>query len=135
MKVWRDTMYKIQFDAVGNRFTTYVQDQKIDQWTDDRIKTGGVGFFSDAGESARLYWVRVTRNQDWLGHVCAYLSGAGTNTAELWRGEIPSGPEQPNQPGLPSHADVTLAETEDFSEMVPPGARILKYGRTEICRS
>ena len=54
MKVWRDTMYKIQFDAVGNHFTTYVQDQKIDQWTDDRIKTGGVGLYSERGEVANI---------------------------------------------------------------------------------
>ena len=54
MKVWRDTLYKIRFDAVGNRFTTYIQDQKVDAWTDDRINTGGVGLYSERGEVAML---------------------------------------------------------------------------------
>jgi hypothetical protein len=54
MKVRRDTMYKIRFDAVGDRFTTYVQDEKVDEWTDDQVKTGGVGLYSERGEVATL---------------------------------------------------------------------------------
>jgi hypothetical protein len=54
MKVRRDTMYKIRFDAVGSHFTTYVQDEKVDEWTDDQVKTGGVGLYSDRGEVATL---------------------------------------------------------------------------------
>lgn len=54
MKVRLDTMYKIRFDALGNHFTTYVQDQKVDDWTDDHVKTGGVGFYRERGEDATL---------------------------------------------------------------------------------
>jgi len=54
MKVRRDTMYKIQFDAVGDHFTTYVQDEKVDEWTNDQVKTGGVGLYSERGEVATL---------------------------------------------------------------------------------
>jgi hypothetical protein len=54
MAVRIDTMYKIQFDAVGDHFTTWVQDQKVDDWTDARLKTGGVGLYSDRGESRSL---------------------------------------------------------------------------------
>lgn len=54
MKVRLDTMYKIRFDALGNHFITYVQDQKIDDWTDDHIRTGGVGFYRERGEDATL---------------------------------------------------------------------------------
>jgi hypothetical protein len=54
MKVRRDTMYKIRLDAVGNHFSTYVQDEKLDDWTDDRVKTGGVGLYSERGETATL---------------------------------------------------------------------------------
>jgi hypothetical protein len=54
MKVRLDTMYKIRFDALGNHFTTYVQDEKVDDWTDDHIKTGGVGFYRERGEDATL---------------------------------------------------------------------------------
>jgi hypothetical protein len=54
MAVRIDTMYKIRFDAVGDHFTTWVQDQKVDDWTDARLKTGGVGMYSDRGESRTL---------------------------------------------------------------------------------
>ncbi len=49
-----DTTYKVRMDAVGNRFTTWVQDQKVDQWTDSRIDAGGVGLYYDSGDSAKL---------------------------------------------------------------------------------
>jgi hypothetical protein len=49
-----DTLYKIRFDAIGNHFTTWVQDQKVDDWTDERLKTGGVGLYSDRGERISL---------------------------------------------------------------------------------
>jgi hypothetical protein len=49
-----DAVYKIRFQAVGNRFTTWVQDQKVDDWTDDRIKAGGAGLYSEDGERAAL---------------------------------------------------------------------------------
>ena len=31
-----------------------MQDQKVDEWTDDRLKTGGVGLYSDRGERMPL---------------------------------------------------------------------------------
>jgi hypothetical protein len=49
-----DTTYKVRMDAVGNRFTTWVQDQKVDQWTDSQIDAGGVGLYYDSGDSAKL---------------------------------------------------------------------------------
>jgi hypothetical protein len=49
-----DTLYKIRFDAVGDRFTTYVQDQKVDEYTDSRIKVGGVGLYNERGERMSL---------------------------------------------------------------------------------
>jgi hypothetical protein len=44
-----DTIFKIKFDAIGNKFVTWVQDQKVDEWTDDRFKVGGVGLFNEHG--------------------------------------------------------------------------------------
>jgi hypothetical protein len=49
-----DTNYKIRFDAIGNHFTTWVQGQKIDEWTDSRFGSGGVGFFSERDEKAAM---------------------------------------------------------------------------------
>jgi hypothetical protein len=132
--------YHVEVDVKGNRVVTSIEGQEVDSWTDDALKVGGVGFFSETGESARLYWIRVTKNQDWLGRVCAYLSGgpdSGTDTAALWPGEMPAAPAPVPPPALPPAADVTLAaaETEEFSHLGPLRARILKYGRTELCRS
>ncbi len=49
-----DTMYKVRFEAIGDRFTTWVLDQKVDEWTDGRIGAGGVGLYAEAGESLSL---------------------------------------------------------------------------------
>ena len=131
--------YHIAVDVKGNKVITSIEGQEVDSWTDDAIKVGGIGFFSEVGESARLYWMRVSKNQDWLGRVCAYLSsGSRNDTADLWREETPHAPSQPSQPALPPTTDVTLAaaeETEEFSHISPQRARISKYGRTELCRS
>ena len=53
--------YRIRFEATGNRFATWVQDQKVDEWTDDRLKSGGAGLYSEGIERADLHGVfRVT---------------------------------------------------------------------------
>jgi hypothetical protein len=54
LKVRRDAIFRIRFDAVGSHFTTSVQGQQVDEWTDDHIKTGGVGMYSERGEKATL---------------------------------------------------------------------------------
>ena len=74
---------QVLVDVAGNRFTASVDGQQVDSWTDNAPSTGGVGFFAEAGEKARLYWMRVSKNQDFIGRVCAYFSGS-TTTAELW---------------------------------------------------
>ena len=61
-------------DVRGNRFVTSIDGEEVDSFIDNTLVAGGVGFFSEAGERARLYWMRVTRNDDWLGHVCAMLA-------------------------------------------------------------
>jgi len=138
--------YHIAVDVKGNKVITSIEGQEVDSWTDDALKMGGVGFFSEVGESARLYWMRVSKNQDWLGKVCAYLaSGPGSNSADVWPGDFPQIPGQTPPHSLPPAADVTLAaaDMEDFSQdfskhfshKAQPRARILKNGRTELCRS
>ena len=41
-------------DIVGDKFTTWIQDQKVDQWTDSQLAVGGVGLYYDSGDSAKL---------------------------------------------------------------------------------
>jgi hypothetical protein len=54
IKAHLDTTYKVRMDAVGNRFSTWIQDQKVDEWTDGQIDAGGVGLYYDNGDSAKL---------------------------------------------------------------------------------
>lgn len=54
MKVHIDTTYKVRFEAFGSHFTTWIQGQKIAEWTDSRFGSGGVGFFSERDEKAAM---------------------------------------------------------------------------------
>jgi len=47
--------YKIRFEAVGDRFTTWVQGQQVDQWMDGRLKTGGAGLYREGAEQFTLH--------------------------------------------------------------------------------
>jgi hypothetical protein len=50
MHVRLDTTYKVRVDAVGEQFTTWILDQKLDQWVDNRLAKGGVGWYSESGQ-------------------------------------------------------------------------------------
>ena len=75
MMIHANTPYRVTLDVKGNRYRTFIEDQEADNWTDDRLKTGGVGFFSEAGERARVYWVKLESHGDLLGRICGLLSG------------------------------------------------------------
>jgi hypothetical protein len=57
MSVRAGTVYKIRFEALGSRFSTWIQDQKVADWNDKRIGSGGVGIFSAPGESAAVHGI------------------------------------------------------------------------------
>lgn len=78
------TPYHVEVDVQGDRVTTSIEGEQVDSFVDGTLARGGVGFFADAGEQARLYWIKVSRNEDWLGRVCAFLSGGNSNTAQVW---------------------------------------------------
>ena len=48
-------LYKIRFEAAGNRFTTWVQGQQAEQWTDPRLSSGGAGLYSEGVEQSALH--------------------------------------------------------------------------------
>jgi tetratricopeptide (TPR) repeat protein len=86
MMIHANTPYRVTVDVKGNRFRAFIEDQEADFWTDDKLKTGGVGFFSDAGERARVYWVKIESHGDILGRICSLLSGksnGGTPNKEI----------------------------------------------------
>lgn len=72
-----DMFYRVAVDVRGGDFTILVQGQVVDFWSDDRLQQGGVGFFCDRGERARLRWVEVTHQYDTLGKLCAFLAPYG----------------------------------------------------------
>jgi hypothetical protein len=60
IKTRLDTLYKVRVDVTSSKFTTFVQDQKVDEWQEDQIKTGGVGLYNERGERAQIRLVKVT---------------------------------------------------------------------------
>ena len=46
------TVYRVRVEVSGNSFTAYVQDRKVDEWTDSRLASGGAGLYSESGERA-----------------------------------------------------------------------------------
>jgi hypothetical protein len=66
--------YRIQQDVSGNSFTTSVDGQPVDFWTDDRLRAGAVGFLGNPKDRPDIYWMRVTNNDDFWGKVCGILA-------------------------------------------------------------
>ncbi len=93
--IHNNTPYHVALDVKGSHFRAFIEDQEVDSWNDDSHRSGGVGFFSEGGERARLYWVKVSNNTDWLGRLCGMIAGSSQTSEEgsLWnpdedRGQI-----------------------------------------------
>ncbi|HWQ55702.1 MAG TPA: hypothetical protein VN442_18590 [Bryobacteraceae bacterium] len=71
----KDTPYHVVMDVNGRNYSASIDGQQVDTWTDDTHTSGGIALFSDAGDRARLYWVKVTSNDDLLGRFCSMLAG------------------------------------------------------------
>ncbi len=65
---------RIQEVVAGNGFTTSVDGAVVDAWTDDRLRTGGVGFLGRPKDRSNIYWMRVSNNDDFWGKVCAMIA-------------------------------------------------------------
>lgn len=70
-----NTAYRVTVDVKGDQYRAYIEGEQADYWTENRLKTGGVGFFSEAGEHARVYWVKLESHGDFIGRVCGMLTG------------------------------------------------------------
>jgi hypothetical protein len=116
--VHNDTPYHVAVEVKGHQVVTSIEGQEVDRWIDDTLASGGVGFFSEPGERARLYWMKLAANYDFLGKICAYLSGGsegGSETTAEWRRlESPADMPQPRPGGAPPgrSEDVVLAAAE-----------------------
>jgi hypothetical protein len=59
-----DATYSVRTDVRGLKYSTYIQGQPVDVWTDNQLPTGGVGFLNERLERARVKSVAI-----------AYLTG------------------------------------------------------------
>ncbi|HVX67347.1 MAG TPA: hypothetical protein VHA11_12125 [Bryobacteraceae bacterium] len=66
--------YRIRQDVRGNAFTTSIEGEVVDFYTDDRLRTGAIGFLGDPGGAPHLYWVRVAYQDDLWGRLCAAIA-------------------------------------------------------------
>jgi hypothetical protein len=82
LAVQSDTIYQIRVDVTGDSFTTWIQGQVADHWTDERLKRGGVGLFATKGEASILRWISVTHHYDVLGRLCAYIAPYSLETSK-----------------------------------------------------
>ena len=82
-----DAPYRVAVNVKGRDFAASIDGQPVDSWSDDALPTGGVAFYSDAGERARLYWMRVISNDDLLGRICAMLAGK-SDKQEIGRAHV-----------------------------------------------
>lgn len=74
MMIQADTLYRVRMDVQGSDFTLLVQGQIVDHWSDNRLKVGGIGFFSAKGEQSLLRWVEISHQYDTIGKLCAFLA-------------------------------------------------------------
>ena len=130
--VHNNTPYHVTVDVKGNHFTASIEGEQVDSWTDDAPAAGAVGFFSEAGEAARLYWAKVSKNQDWIGRFCSYMAGdEARRTAELWTPGLPPEAPAPADP-RPHDLILTACEVKPEENTTPAGGTIAKNWRIPL---
>jgi len=63
--------YRIRVRVKGDSFSTLVNDQLVDQWSDSRLASGGIGFFAEEGESAAVHWVSIADRETFFSRLFA----------------------------------------------------------------
>ena len=74
LTVQNDTLYKLVAVMQEDHFTVTVNGVFASAWTDVRFPSGGIGFFTDKGESARVRSIHVIDKDDFLGQLCYQVS-------------------------------------------------------------
>ncbi len=73
LPVWDGNTSEVKMTVQGNSFTTLVNGQIADTWTDSKFETGGIGFTNERGGDARIHKVSVSYQNDVVGKLCAML--------------------------------------------------------------
>lgn len=63
--------YRIRVSVKGDSFSTLVNDQLVDQWSDSRLAKGGIGFFTDPGDAAAVHWVSIADRETFFSRLFA----------------------------------------------------------------
>jgi hypothetical protein len=53
-------MLRVRLEARGPRFTVYVQNQVVEDWEDDRLKSGGLGFLNEREEQGQVQSIQIS---------------------------------------------------------------------------
>jgi hypothetical protein len=69
-----DTVYRVSLDINDQSFTLMVQGKVVDFWSEERLKTGGAGFYGAKGERASVQNVRMFHQNDAIGKLFAALA-------------------------------------------------------------
>jgi hypothetical protein len=64
---------RVKVEVDGVNFKTFVNGHMIAEWAEYDLTTGGVGFFAAGRGKARVYWMTVVSQDDFLGRLCAAL--------------------------------------------------------------
>jgi hypothetical protein len=66
--------YHYEVRALDDRFVTIVGGKVIDTFRDTRLKSGGVGFFSEGSEKASIRWAKVVVGEDFVEKLRGFLT-------------------------------------------------------------
>ena len=55
-----DGMWKVGIEARGDTFTVWVQDRIVEEWKDDRLKAGALGFLHEKEEVGQVQSIRIS---------------------------------------------------------------------------
>jgi hypothetical protein len=70
----RGRPYKVRVSVQGSRFVTSVNGRAVSSWSDSRLSRGGIGFFSENGESATVRWVSLSERDSTLGRLLSHFA-------------------------------------------------------------
>ena len=75
--------YHVAVQLQGSSYRVWIEGEPVDSWSDDTLPAGGVGFFAEPGARARIYWLTVSKNDNWFGWLCARIAGTGGQAASV----------------------------------------------------
>lgn len=66
--------YNVAVKVRGSQFTVTIDGQLADVWADERLRRGGVGFFSERGDASVIRWVELTERDSRVGRALGYFA-------------------------------------------------------------